>query len=433
MNWLLKIVEGPMKGAEIALVNGMRVKFGSSSECDIVVADSTVGEVAFELDVAESGVTLVGTDGETRPLKAFEIVDRGTTAFAIGPAEGEWEPLTRPAPAEEAAGNDAGEEAKAAEETAPASEETASASEAPAPEEVPAEPSPAEKPARKRRSGCGCLVVLLVLVLLALVVWGLWRHCPQSRPVLEKARPAAAWVRAQGERGWAWCTSKFRRREVVVETPEEIAERRHLALDEIASEYGLELDESSALPRLAGNLRRRTERLAIRALALAADDRVVFDLTDDETLLNQANELLFACSDGALKAVAATNRRVVVTGYAPTAVALERAVRALGEDVPSIVSLDTASVAVGGLPPAVVAGTAFVRDNKGEKPVAGVALKPRRDYPIAGILIEPYPCIVMADGLRLIEGAQIGSAVLETIEADRLTLREGEQTFEWRP
>lgn len=423
MNWLLKIVEGPMKGAEIALVNGMRVKFGSSPDCDIVVADSTVGAVAFELDVAESGVTLVGVGGEARPLRAFEIADAGTTSVAVGPAEGDWQPLTRPAPVE------------AAPEAAPveATSEAAPTEEPVAPAEDHEEDSAGKEPERRRKGGCGCLAVLLLLLVAAAVVWILWRYCPPARPVLEKASPAITWVRSEAVAGWNWCKAKLAKEPPVVETPEEIAARRKLALDEIASEYGLVLDESGDAPRLVGNLRRRTERLAIRALALAADDRVEFDLADDETLLSQANELLFACSDGALRAVAATNRHVTVTGYAPTPEALERAVRALAADVPLVDTLDTSSIVVGGLPPSAVAGTAFVRDAAPAKPTTGENLRVRRNYPIAGILTEPYPCVVLADGLRLIEGAQIGGAVLEKIEADRLTLKEGEHRFEWKP
>ena len=71
MNWLLKIAEGPMKGAEIALVGGTRVKVGASDACDIVVADATLGEVAFELDVTESGVTLIRPDGKVLPALAY--------------------------------------------------------------------------------------------------------------------------------------------------------------------------------------------------------------------------------------------------------------------------------------------------------------------------------------------------------------------------
>ena len=96
MSWLLKLVEGPMAGAEVALVNGTRVKVGTSDDCDIVIVDASLPD--FTLDVAEGAVTLLTASGETRVLKPFEIESQGQTAFAIGPAEGVWQSLVRPAP-----------------------------------------------------------------------------------------------------------------------------------------------------------------------------------------------------------------------------------------------------------------------------------------------------------------------------------------------
>ena len=101
MNFLLKIVEGPAKGAEVALIEGTRVKVGSSSTCDIVLPDASLAEEAFELDVSESMVTLITPDGTQSQLTPFEIRDFGTTAVAIGPADEAWGELVRPAPAVE--------------------------------------------------------------------------------------------------------------------------------------------------------------------------------------------------------------------------------------------------------------------------------------------------------------------------------------------
>ena len=420
-----------MKGAEIALVNGMRVKVGSSPDCDIVIADTTLADVAFELDVSDEGVTLVKTDGEMRALTAFEIADSGTTAIAVGPADEPWKDLVRPAP------SPAEVPVEAAPESAPAAEEPSEQPEESEPEPAPAEKSEAEaEPKRRHRAGCGCLTVLVLLLLLALVAWILWKWCPAAKPWLEKATPAVTWVRETSVAGWNWCVEKCRRPVVTVESDEKRTVRVTRELADLAKEHGLVLAATEdGLPLLKGNLLRRTERLAIRALALASDPRVKFDLTDDESLRNSANELLFACTEGALKSVAATNRRVTVTGYAPNALALEKAIRALDADVKGIESLDTSSVVVGGLPPAAVAKSSFVKDSVISEAASAApkAAKPRLDYPIAGILTEPYPCVVMRNGLRLVEGAQIGPAVLVKIEADRLTLREGDHEFEWRP
>jgi len=47
--------------------------------------------------------------------------------------------------------------------------------------------------------------------------------------------------------------------------------------------------------------------------------------------------------------------------------------------------------------------------------------------------MHPYPCVVLRTGLRLAEGAQIGTATIVRIEADRLILRDGKTEFAWRP
>ena len=42
MNFIIKIVEGPNRGAEIALPEGVAVTLGKSDACDVVLADSTL-------------------------------------------------------------------------------------------------------------------------------------------------------------------------------------------------------------------------------------------------------------------------------------------------------------------------------------------------------------------------------------------------------
>ena len=49
MNVLLKIVQGPNAGAEIALAEGMTVSLGKGDSCDILLADLSLPEVACVL------------------------------------------------------------------------------------------------------------------------------------------------------------------------------------------------------------------------------------------------------------------------------------------------------------------------------------------------------------------------------------------------
>lgn len=411
MNWLLKIIEGPMKGAEVALVSGTTVKFGNGETCDIVIADASMPAVVGELEVTDGGVSLIRGGGEPEPLPAFEIRDFGTTALAVGPADGAWKDVVRKAPAAEAPASPAAE--------APASEPVADESEA-------------EPVARKSRGGLGCLAALLLIVLLAVLVWYFWpqvkAHCPQAETVranvCQKASSWYASVRAEIRSGTDGKPAEAEARPAQPDlTLAELAARHHLAF------------VSEPQPALSGNFARRTERLAVRALALAIDPGVRLNLTDDETLKSAAGELLFAATDGAISVKSAKDRRLVLAGYAPTPEALTRALRALDADVRGIEALDTAEIRLGGTPPPQVAKTEFatIPEEALPKPPENSKTSPRKEYLIAGILTEPYPCVVMRNGQRLVEGAQIGTASLVKIAADRLTLKDGGETFEWRP
>lgn len=89
MSFILKIVEGPMRGAEVALTEGLRVSVGSGDDCDVVIADGSLPPRAFELDVAADAVTLVKGE-EPQVLEAFAPFSVGTTTFAVGPADAPW-------------------------------------------------------------------------------------------------------------------------------------------------------------------------------------------------------------------------------------------------------------------------------------------------------------------------------------------------------
>lgn len=408
MNWLLKIVEGPLKGAEVALVDGRRVSLGSDDACDIVVGDAALAAQACELDVSGTGVTVLTPDGAATALKPFEVRTFGTTAFAVGPVDQPWGDLVYPPP----------EAPDAPDAPVPAPSEPSAEPEA-------AEPPPAEaEAAPKRRHGClGTLLVLLLLLVGALALL----HC--CRASIEARWPQVARFRAEVESAvqgqWGRWFGRARPASVPVE--------KGPSLPELAAQHGLALVETNGVRQLAGNVRRRTERLAIRALALADDPSVQFNLTDDETLRASADELLFVVTEGALKATAASNRVVTLAGYAPSAAKLERALRALAADVPGIERVETKAVQVGGPAPAGTVAAEVAPDApKGGRPRAGQERK-RTVEPIAGILMHPYPCVVLRTGLRLAEGAQIGTATIVRIEADRLILRDCKTEFAWRP
>lgn len=441
MGFLLKIVEGPTKGAEIALVEGLRVSVGSGDDCDIVLADGSLPAHAFELDVTATTVTLVKGD-ETQALTPYEIVDVGTTAFAVGPAEGEWpENLARVArarPVADATGAKPGElaadatgrlvaDATGAKPGAAGANSDATGAK-PSSGEGGARPdeagaSPASRACRRGR-GFGCLVVVVLLLLLAGLLFFFWPRVRAACPAAETARVA---VVEQSRRAWGWAKGLCRAAYARCAKSAPVAAAPGPSLAEIAAQYALTLTERDGAPLLTGNVRRRTERLAIRSLALADSPNVRFDLTDDESLKAAADELLFVVTEGALKAVAASNRVVTLTGRIPTSAALEKAVRALNADVKGIARLVTDGVSVGGPLPTATA------DEPATAPKRRVAKPSAPDYPIAGILTAPYPCVVLRNGTRLTEGASLGTAVLVTIAADKLTLKDGGSVIEWKP
>ena len=426
MNFILKIVEGPMRGAEVALAEGLRVSVGSGDDCDVVIADGSLPQRAFELDVAADAVTLVRGD-EPQALEQFAPFSVGTTTFAVGPADAPWPEGLAERAREERARGGAGDSRS----SGSSSEASDSGDSSPARTTSPSSEagSPPANEASERRRGRGCLfsatIALLIILLLAVVLCFFWPKISASFPAAEEWRVVLV---EKSRAAWDWTKDVCRSLTSKCAKPLPAIVAPGPSLAEIAAQHGLSLSEKDGAPLLSGNLRRRTERLAIRSLAQADDPRVRFDLTDDESLRAAADELLFVVTEGALKAVAASNRVVALEGRVETVAALEKAVRALSADVKGIERLDTAKVSVGGPAPAAKDGAA---PSSPAKRRAAKASSP--DYPIAGILTAPYPCVVLRNGLRLVEGASIGSALLVKIEADRLTLKDGGATIEWKP
>ena len=94
MNVLLKVVQGPNAGAEIALACGMTVSLGKGDSCDILLADQSLGDVACELEVIGDRVRMLLPGGAEERLEPFRVRFIGdTTAIAVGPETGAWDEL----------------------------------------------------------------------------------------------------------------------------------------------------------------------------------------------------------------------------------------------------------------------------------------------------------------------------------------------------
>ena len=158
MSFILKIVEGPNRGAEIALVEGVAVTLGKGDECDIVLADSTLPEEPLSIEATADAVTVNGEQ-----LEQFAVKTLGATSFAVGPADSPWGELKWPEKKE--LGGEAVRQLGGEETAQPPAEPTIQTPDHPTTE-------PPNHPT-KRRHGClGCLVVVVLLVLLlAALAW----------------------------------------------------------------------------------------------------------------------------------------------------------------------------------------------------------------------------------------------------------------------
>ena len=396
MSYLLKILKGANAGAEIALAEGA-VTFGSGDSCDIVLADATLAEESFVIETTEAGPTLrMLPDGEAKALELYTVFAAGEMEFVVGEGGVPWGALKRPSPVVE---------------TEPREDEAA----APAPEPA-AEPPPAEEEEKRGFPIVRTLLLLILLLLCAFVIWWLWLHRGnQSRE---------CWEQVEFNRFWRTEPAAVR------------AVRSSESLDKIAAETGLELSEADGQKVLRGNFANRRERMAVAARARAADRDVRLDLSDDETLKLAAEETLGMASGGRIHVAVATNRCLRLEGAARTRGELLQTVAALCADVNRLRYVDdTAVVCADGQGTEKPTTYQTVRETAAN-PFATRPLRPglpAPKCPVAGLILTPYPCLVLRDGSRATVGAEIGGWIVEGISDNEVTLKQGTRTFKWKP
>ena len=408
MNFLLKIVEGPNRGAEIALVEGVAVTLGKGDECDIVLADSTLPEEPLSIEATGDAVTVNGEQ-----LEQFAVKTLGATSFAVGPTDAPWGELKWPEKGEASRKDAEPAEAHSGKED-PSRREAETQSAEAREDDLRDSASPREE---KKRHGClGCLVVVVLVVLLLGILAWLFRAT--VRPYAEKA---LAYARESLHLGGGTSGAG-----VGVALP--------MTLSEVASNYGLDLEEKDGQAKLSGNLKTRAERLRATAEAYEARPGVDLDLSDDESFRTAADDALFTITEGAMKVVSATNRVLSITGTSSSPFALKRILESLNADLPKLRNVDATGVAYG-----IVPGNKAGDNDDGEM-LIGVSHAKRRaakakdpSLPVCGILTTPYPCLVMRDGSRVLEGAALGGNVIVKIEADAVTVTNATGRFTWKP
>ena len=403
MNYLLKIVEGPNKGAEVALVEGVAVTLGKGDDCDIVLVDPTMPDAPLNVEATAGGVMVDG-----KPVEQFEVMTSGATSFAVGPAGVPWGALKWP----KAETEEPKEKPEAAEK--PEATEGTEAVEKPA--------EPDEAPSRRRGGYCGCLVALfIVLAALAVLCWIFRDRIRESDRYEQFAKIGKGWY------------SRFTRES----RDAKVSGEKHESLSDIAGKYGLKLVESNGVSTVVGNLRTRRDRLAATAEAYQAKPWVELDLTDDESFRAAADDALFTYTEGALKVAAATNRFLRIVGSSPSPLSLKRTLEALNADLPRLRGVDVSGVAMGVVArPVEPEDDSVVAGDDGFSVKRAAVRKARKGapvLPVCGILTTPYPCLVMRDGRRIMEGAPLGDGVIVEIGADSVTITNSAGRFTWKP
>ncbi len=379
MSFLLKIVEGPNKGAEIALVEGLCVSLGKADSCDIILADPTLPDTPLQIEAAPDGVSIELPGEGRRHLEPYHVTMVGTTAFAVGSAESAWPALVWPKKDEPAA-------PEAAEP--PKDEDKADAKK---PEEKTV-PEKAEE--GKKRSGLWLVVILVVILLLLLL----------------------------GLLGWI-----FRERVVAflpwagAESAETVAEEKVSPLDALIEKYSLVRSESDGVVTLAGDFETRAERLTATALAYEAQPGVRLDFADVESLRGAVEETLALVGEKDLRVTGIKNRVAVLSGKARD---LRRTLEAVAADVPRLANVDCSDVEASDDAGAVAAKRAEAAAKRKSQKV---------EFPVCGILTSPYPCLVMSNGMRILEGAPFADGAIVKIESDKVVFTNSTGRVVWKP
>ena len=397
MSFLLKIVQGPNAGAEIALVEGVNLTFGCADDCDIILSDSSVGEKAFELEVTSERVVAVMPDGKTMKLEPYKVTFVGASALVVGPSEGIWKSLVWPkmeVAAEDIAETQEDDKVKVQE----------------------------EKPTKKVFSWRGIILVVITLLLCGLAVFAWKKYPQQTKQYSLKALSAT-------NKAWGILKEKFSKEKPDIEMP--VAE----SLDEVANDCGFKVVRNGDEVIATGDFLTRIKRLEATARAYASHPGLKVDFTDAESISCAVSELMELVCDGVLKLDKLEGRKAYLSGCVSSRNFLEKVLRSLSEDVPKITSVDCSKVTITSLAEVAAAG-----DGKTQEAGTNVLRCAKKQggskapqMPIAGILTIPYPCLVLNDGTRIMEGARFGAYTIEKILPDRITVRSVDGSFEWRP
>ncbi len=390
MNFLLKIVQGPNAGAEIALPVGITVSLGKGDTCDIILSDASLADKACEFEVTDERIMMLLPDGKQVRMEPYRVQTLGTTAVAVGPGEGAWQPLVWPET-----------RAAATDDVAEKNEDAAPVVEAPK----------AEPKDKKHRSFLLIGVILLLLLLLLVGVGIVYFLFP------EKFEKGKAYLFSSDDTAQS--------ADAVVEAPKPVT------IADLATRYGLQMEKTQeGAIRLVGDFASRAERLKATAQLYRLQPGVKLDVTDAESLTTAIENVLSLVTDGHLRLVKVEGRTAFLKGKVASEGDLRRILEALSVDVPSLVKTDCSDVTLS------IGSGAAVASGKGALQGAGTSSKAADEtpeFPVVGVLTTPYPCLVLRDGSRILEGAHMGDYIVTSIAVDGVVLSHAGGSFMWRP
>lgn len=405
MSAMVKIVRGMNAGAEAALVDDIAVTLGKGDDCDIILADPTLPDAPLTI---ESRATGVFVDGER--LEPFHVKEYGSAAIAVGPGDSAWGPLVWPKA--EASSSEASP-AAAKDGDGVAAEEAGKSADA--------EPKQQEEK-RKKGGGFGCIagIIVALLIFLLAVLALLWFFGDRAPERVRDRLPQ--WWGPGAQPGAA-----------AAEAAPELTPRERL--EALAAANGLELsEEENGRLRLSGNLATRAERLSVAAQAYAALPGIDVKLSDDESLKSAIEDIVSLLGEDALNVVAVTNSVAVFSGEAKD---LRRTLAALAAELPRLTDVDVVKVRLSpGTQPADFADVQQEPTRTVAPAAARIAARAAASAeppPVCGILTMPYPCIVLRNGQRILEGGTVNGWTVLKIDVDSISVSNSTGRAVWKP
>ena len=190
------------------------------------------------------------------------------------------------------------------------------------------------------------------------------------------------------------------------------------ALAEVAERYNLTVREADGGVVLSGTLSTLKERTEASMQAYRVMKRVKLEIGDDESISRGAAEILHLVGAAGLSVEGSKSGRVSLKGSVAGKEGLIRALEAIRAEVPYLKD--------------VVCSNVTVACDMSDR----VSSKVECRYPqiaVAGIIERPHPCIILRDGTRLAEGAEIGGFLIEKISAESVLVRSAEGVIKWQP